>query len=515
MIKKRLIFTLLLDGNDFMLSRNFRLQKVGNLSWIKKHYDFNAIAFAIDELIVLNVSREKKDLDSFCLILKELTKSCFMPVAAGGGIRSLKDAEKILNSGADKLVINTPLYRFPEIVKELVKYYGSQCVVASIDYRDVKGEKIVFINDGNENTNLTLEKAIEVAEDLGVGELFLNSIEKDGTGMGYDIETLYKINQRAKTPIIASGGAGKFEHFLDVFKRTDVSGASTANLFYFVADGLIETRNYLKKNGLELAEWDFGFKTNRIAIFIPARLSSTRLPKKMLIDINGKPALWYLIKRMEKAKKPDLRVICTTNMKEDDEIEKFSIENNWLFFRGDAEDVLRRYLEAADHFGVEFFINVDGDDLFCSTEYVDKIIEKYLETNSDYISVEGLPFGATPIGVKVEALREVCNLKKEKDTQGWGKYFLKSELFSINILDAEPELKRPHFRMSLDYEEDLEFFKILISKLGLDNLNLPNIIKFLDENPEIASISQKVTEKYWERFNKMHRNFRLKNGDNK
>jgi cyclase len=108
MLKKRIIFTLLYDSGNFMLSRNFRLQQVGNLTWLQRNYNFSHIAFFIDELIILDVSRGERNTDNFCETLKKLTSDCFVPIAAGGGVRSIDYARRLLRSGADKIVINTP-----------------------------------------------------------------------------------------------------------------------------------------------------------------------------------------------------------------------------------------------------------------------------------------------------------------------------------------------------------------------------------------------------------------------
>ncbi len=510
MIKKRLIFTLLFDNGNFMLSRNFRLQRVGDLDWIKKYYDFNSIAFSIDELVILNVERENIDINKFCEELKKLAKNYFMPLAAGGNIRSIEEAKKIFASGADKIIVNTPIFKMPELVKDFVNLFGSQSVIGSIDYKKEKDKAVVYTDKGRDKTNLSVREAIELSENLGVGEIYLNSIDKDGTGMGYDIETLKEAKKYSKVPIIAAGGVGKFEHFLEGIEKTRADAFATANLFYFMGDSLEKARKFLKERNIELAEWEYGFKTNKIGLFLTARVASTRLPKKMLIEIDGKPVLWWLIQRMKVVEKADLKVVCTSFEKEDDEIERISKENGWLCFRGDKEDVLLRYLKAASFYGIEFFVNVDGDDLFCSTEYVDKIIDIYHSSKADYIYIKGLPLGGAPIGVKVEALREVCNLKMEKDTQGWGKYFKESGLFNCLEIEAEEVFKKEDYRMTLDYEEDLEFFKKVILSLGIENLSLEKIIKFLDENPEIVKINQKANEKYWERFNKEHRKFKLK-----
>jgi len=260
MLKSRLIFALLMRNGSYQLSRNFDLQDVGDLSWIKKHYNFQAIAFSIDELIVVNVERENKNVDLFCENLLKLNENCFMPIAAGGGIRSMDDAYKILDAGAEKLIVNTPLVTQPDLVKKLVETFGSQCVIASIDFKKFDDGKIdVFIENGTKPTGQTIEEAVKNAHDLGCGEIYLTSMQQDGTGYGYDIDVLNKVVSISKIPVIASGGAGKFQHFADGIQKAGASAVSTANLFNFIANGLTFVRNTMIKNDLDMAKWDFGF----------------------------------------------------------------------------------------------------------------------------------------------------------------------------------------------------------------------------------------------------------------
>ena len=133
MLKKRIVFTLFYDQGAFMLSRNFRLQKVGDLTWLQNNYNFSKVAFSIDELVVLDVSRTKRDLHNFCRHLKALSQGCFVPISAGGGIRSIGDAKMLLRSGADKIVVNTPLFETPSLIENLSAEFGQQCIVASMD----------------------------------------------------------------------------------------------------------------------------------------------------------------------------------------------------------------------------------------------------------------------------------------------------------------------------------------------------------------------------------------------
>ena len=260
MLKSRLIFTLLMRNGSYQLSRNFDLQDVGDLSWIKKHYNFDAIAFSIDELIVVNVERKEKNVDLFCKNLSLLNENCFMPIAAGGGIRSLDHAYKILDSGAEELIVNTPLFTKPELVETLVETFGSQCIIGSIDFKKYDDGKIdVFIENGSKKTDMSLEDTVKNAIDLGCGETYLTSMEQDGTGYGYDLDVLKEIVKISKIPVIASGGAGKYQHFADGIQIAEASAVSTANLFNFIANGLTFVRNTMIKRGLEMASWDFGF----------------------------------------------------------------------------------------------------------------------------------------------------------------------------------------------------------------------------------------------------------------
>jgi cyclase len=258
MVKHRLIFALLLNKGQYMMSRNFRLQTVGDLNWIKKHYDFKSIAQSIDELVVLNVEKQPQDIPGFAQHLAELVKNCFMPVAAGGGIRSLEDAFAVLNAGADKLVLNAAIHNQPDLVRALVKKFGSQCIVASIDYRMVKGKRVVFTAGGTLSTDLEVPSVVSLAQSLGAGEIYLTSIDQDGTGQGYDFDILKDVSHASHVPIIASGGVGRIDQLAEGIERANVQAVSTANLFNFMADGLTEARLDMAARHIDLARWDFG-----------------------------------------------------------------------------------------------------------------------------------------------------------------------------------------------------------------------------------------------------------------
>lgn len=256
MLRKRIIFSLIYSDGNFMQSRNFRLQKVGNLNWLKKNYKFQSIAFSLDELIVLNATKTEKKITEFAETVSNLVNDVFIPIAAGGGIRTLEDAELLFKSGADKLVLNTALLESPEFVKILVKQYGSQSIVASIDYKKVNDTFEVYIKDGTFKIDMLLSEYLEYLETLEIGEIYLNSIEKDGTGFGYDFETIMLLEKEINIPLIIAGGAGNENHLIQGLQLSGVSAVATANLFNFIGDGLPKARNKIIETGLNIANWN-------------------------------------------------------------------------------------------------------------------------------------------------------------------------------------------------------------------------------------------------------------------
>lgn len=256
MLRKRIIFSLVYCNDYFMQSRNFRLQKVGNLNWLEKNYKFQSIAFSIDELIVLNASKSEKNISQFAATVSNLVNDVFIPIAAGGGIRTYEDAELLFNSGADKLVLNSALTESPSLIKKLVKQYGSQSIVASIDYKKVNGIIEVFKRDGNFKIDMPLIEYINYLENLEVGEIYLNSIDKDGTGFGYDFETIKILENKIKLPLIIAGGAGNESHLMEGLRLNEVSAVATANLFNFIGDGLPKARRKILNMGGNIADWN-------------------------------------------------------------------------------------------------------------------------------------------------------------------------------------------------------------------------------------------------------------------
>lgn len=257
MLKKRLIFTLLYDNGSFMLSRNFRLQNVGDLTWLESNYDFSRISYSIDELIVLDVTRKNRNLDQFSNALKQISKGCFVPIAAGGGITQISSAHKLLMSGADKIVVNSKLFQDHSFADGLAAEFGQQCVVASIDVKSSpNGDYTAWSQNGQVCEKASAQYWIRSIANQNVGEIYLNSIDRDGTGQGFDLGILAMLPEDLEKPIILAGGAGNASHLFTALEDLRVDAIATANLFNFVGTGLIEARNSLVSNGIVLPMWD-------------------------------------------------------------------------------------------------------------------------------------------------------------------------------------------------------------------------------------------------------------------
>jgi cyclase len=245
MLKKRIIFILFYKDGYFHLSRNFRLQRVGDVSWLLDRFNFFDIGKYIDELIILNVSRlgdNTKAADQLRAAVECLMAGIFVPLTIGGGIRSLSDAAQLFEVGADKVAINWALLNDRPLVEALVKTYGSQAIIASVDVRRVDGKASwsVFVDGGTkEAADLTV--ALQAVQELNVGEILLTSIDKDGTAEGLDLG-LYEATSPLDIPLIACGGVGRPDHVSAALMLNDISAVATGNLFNFIGSGFKNLR---------------------------------------------------------------------------------------------------------------------------------------------------------------------------------------------------------------------------------------------------------------------------------
>ena len=241
----------------------------------------------------------------------------------------------------------------------------------------------------------------------------------------------------------------------------------------------------------------------RSATFITARLESERLPRKILAEVEGRTVLARLVDWLGRAERPEFIVLCTTEESADDALAGAAAELGARVFRGSRDDILGRWLGAAEANEVDFMVACDGDDLFCDFVHVDRVIEAHEATGADYVTCKSLPLGAAPTGIAVPALRRVCELKTETNTEGQGRFFQDPRVVTRTELEAPPELRLDEARMTLDYPEDLEFFRAVIRELEPQNpaFGLVDVVDLLRRRPDIMQINSGRNAEYWERFN--------------
>lgn len=246
MLKKRLIFILYYADGSFFLSRNFRLQKAGDVNWLLNRFRFSTIGRHIDELILLDVDRGNFNAPfsgGFWDAAQSILRTTFTPLTVGGGIRRPEDVVRCFQMGADKILLNSLLAESPDSVREYIANYGAQAVVAAIDVKVRDGEFWTHVSNGS-TPYISLRDHLELAVELGVGEIMVNSIDRDGTGVGFVSELLGYLDEMPM-PVILAGGAGKPEHFAEMLSDSRISAVATGNLFNFIGEGFSRVRQHL------------------------------------------------------------------------------------------------------------------------------------------------------------------------------------------------------------------------------------------------------------------------------
>ncbi len=252
MLAKRIIPCLDVNKGRVVKGVNFvNLIDAGDPVEIAKAYD----EAGADELVFLDITASAEDRNIILDVVKHTAETVFMPLTVGGGIKNLDDIRKLLESGADKVSINTSAVKNPSLVKDAAIRFGSSTVVVAIDAKKVGENKWeVYIRGGRTPTGLDAIEWAKQVEDLGAGEILLTSMDKDGTKSGYDIELTRAISEAVSIPVIASGGAGKKEHFLEAFVEGKADAALAASLFHFKELTISDVKKYLKENGVVIRE---------------------------------------------------------------------------------------------------------------------------------------------------------------------------------------------------------------------------------------------------------------------
>lgn len=248
MLKRRIIPIQLLSGDRLVKTRQFKLPRdVGNPLMSSKVYS-NQDA---DELLLLHIDRIQNSVDILVKTTKEILKECFVPFTVGGGIKSLHDAERLFAAGADKVVINSLSYNNPEIITQIADMAGSQAVVVGIDVLKKENNYTLFSNCSSKSEDISLFEHIKKVISLGAGELFIQSIDKDGEMKGYDLDLAKSVCSKSSVPVIIAGGAGNFQDLNDAF-CVGVDAVACGSLFNFGDNNPLRAKAFLKNLGIPL-----------------------------------------------------------------------------------------------------------------------------------------------------------------------------------------------------------------------------------------------------------------------
>jgi len=249
MLAKRIIPCLDIKNGETVKGVNFLdLKEVGNPVEMAIKYSEQGA----DELVFLDISATDERRKTLIPLVKEIAANINIPFTVGGGINALQNVEELLKNGADKITINSAALSNPNLITEVAKRFGSQCMVLAIDTRFVQNQHKVFSNGGKIETEKELFLWAKEVENLGAGEILLTSMNTDGTKSGFAIDITKTLSELINIPVIASGGAGTMQHFEDVFTQTKATGALAASIFHFNEMGIPELKNYLKSKNLPI-----------------------------------------------------------------------------------------------------------------------------------------------------------------------------------------------------------------------------------------------------------------------
>lgn len=248
MITKRIIPCLDVKNGRVVKGVNFKgLSDVSSPVELAKYYSDNGA----DELVFYDITASFEERKLFTDILREVASRIFIPLTVGGGINTVDDFDRVLKCGADKVSVNSGAIKNPELIREAAERYGNQCVVISADVKRVDGEFHVFAKGGREDTGMEAISWIKRCVDLGAGEAVVNSIDTDGVKKGFDIKMLKAVCNAVNVPVIASGGAGGINDFVDLFREIpDIDAGLAASIFHFGEVAIPDLKRELRKNNI-------------------------------------------------------------------------------------------------------------------------------------------------------------------------------------------------------------------------------------------------------------------------
>ncbi len=248
MLKVRVIPTLLLKNVGLVKGISFdSWRRIGTLMPAVKVHNTREV----DELILLDISATAEERSPDFESIHEVSAECFVPLTVGGGVRTLDDIRNLLKAGADKVCITTAAIENSQLIRDGASRFGSQCIVVGIDAKkNSRGQYECFTHCGTVGTGKEVSDWAREVESLGAGEILITSVERDGTMLGYDLDLIRRVTDSVSIPVIASGGAGNYDHMLQAIQKSKASAVAAASIFQFTQQTPLEAKKFLAENGI-------------------------------------------------------------------------------------------------------------------------------------------------------------------------------------------------------------------------------------------------------------------------
>jgi len=262
MLKKRVIATLVVKDNLVVQSFNFnKYLPVGKPEIAVEFLN----QWGVDEIVYLDISATKNNLEPNFQLIKKVAKKCFVPLTVGGGIKTADHIKELLQCGADKISLNSSLIQNQKLVLESSTVFGSQCIVASIDSFKLNYKYYVYDYLNKQKTDLEVSTFVDLLQRIGIGEIIINSVDRDGSYKGFDLDLINNVCNYTNVPVICSGGAKTPRHFLEVFQNSNVSGASAANYFHFYEHSVTIAKSFINTVVPLRMESKINYRENRFS----------------------------------------------------------------------------------------------------------------------------------------------------------------------------------------------------------------------------------------------------------
>jgi cyclase len=247
MLCKRIIACLDVRNGEVVKGVQFQqLRHAGDPAALARRYNTEGI----DEIVVLDITATLEGRQAFARTISSVAREIFLPLAVGGGIRSEDDAAAAIEAGADKVSVNTAALKNPDLISTLARRYGSQAVIVAIDAKRQNDRFAVYVRSGQSDAARDAVEWAREAEDRGAGEILLTSMDRDGTKAGFDCELTAAVSNAVNIPVIASGGAGSFDHFVDVFREGCADAALAASIFHYAESSVTDLKRHLDTSGI-------------------------------------------------------------------------------------------------------------------------------------------------------------------------------------------------------------------------------------------------------------------------